>query len=247
LIGDDLLELLGERVPRDHSRQTLAEAMAASALRAHPAATVLDLGCGTGRSVELFRSLAPGAHWVGVDIDDSAEVRSRTREDAEFHTFDGVNLPFEDRRFGLVYCAQALEHVRHPGPLLAEVARVLAPDGRLAGSTSQLEPFHSRSTWNYTPYGLATLFEDAGLELLELRPSIDALTLIVRRGLRGPRLFDRWWDNESPLNRAIELFGRAARLDPAARNAVKLLFCGQFSFLARRALTLRSTRRTPRA
>jgi SAM-dependent methyltransferase len=234
LIGDDLGELLSGRLPRDHSRQTLAEQMAARALRDRAAATVLDLGCGTGRSVELFHSLAPSAHWVGVDIDDSAEVRSRTRDDAEFHTFDGVKLPFDDGRFDLVYCAQALEHVLHPVPLLAEVGRVLAPDGRLAGSTSQLEPFHSRSTWNYTPYGLTTLLEDAGLEVLELRPSIDALTLIVRRGLGGPPLFNRWWDNESPLNRAIELFGRVARLEPAARNAAKLVLCGQFSFLARR-------------
>jgi hypothetical protein len=76
--------------------------------------------------------------------------------------------------------------------------------------------------------------EDAGLEVLELRPSIDALTLIVRRGLGGPALFNRWWDRESPLNRAIELYGRARGLDPAARNAAKLVFCGQFSFLARR-------------
>ncbi len=234
MIGDDLRDLLGRRLPSDHSRQTLSEEMAATAMRQRPAGTVLDLGCGTGRSVELFRSLMPSARWVGVDIEDSPEVRARTRKDAEFHTCDGVHLPFEDASFDLVYCAQALEHARRPEPLLAEVARVLAPDGRLAGSTSQLEPFHSRSTWNYTPYGLSALLEDAGLEVLELRPSIDALTLIVRRGLGGPRPFNRWWDNESPLNRAIELFGRARGLDAAGRNAAKLVFCGQFSFLARR-------------
>lgn len=234
MIGDELRDLLGERLPGDHARQTLAEHMAARAVAGLEGPAVLDLGCGTGRSVELFRRLDPHCRWVGVDIEDSPEVRSRTRGDAEFHTFDGVNLPFPDRRFDVVYCAQALEHVERPAPLLAEVARVLRPDGRLAGSTSQLEPFHSRSTWNYTPYGLALLLEEAGLGEVELRPSIDALTLILRRGLGGPAFFNRWWDTESPLNRAIGLYSRARGMSPTAQNAAKLVFCGQFSFLARR-------------
>jgi SAM-dependent methyltransferase len=234
VIGDDLRELLGARIPRDHARQTLAEHMAVRALGGRESPDVLDVGCGTGRSVEIFRSNAPGSRWVGVDIEDSPEVRARTREDAEFHTFDGVTIPFEDASFDVVYCAQVLEHVRRPGALLAEVARVLRPGGALAGSTSQLEPFHSRSTWNYTPHGLAVLLDEAGLGDVELRPGIDGLTLIVRRGLGGPGFFTRWWDGESPLNRAIGLYGRLRGMDAAGLNAVKLLFCGQFSFLATR-------------
>lgn len=234
MLGDDLRELLGNRIPRDHARQTLAEHMAARALEGRAAPRVLDVGCGTGRSVEIFRDNAPGSTWVGVDVEDSPEVRERTRDDVEFHTFDGVNLPFEDASFDVVYCAQVLEHVGQPAPLLAEVARVLAPGGSLAGSTSQLEPFHSRSTWNYTPYGLAVLLDDAGLGDVELRPGIDSLTLIVRRGLGGPTLFNRWWDSESPLNRAIGLYGRACGVDAAGQNAAKLVLCGQFAFLAKR-------------
>ena len=235
MIGDDVRQLLGDRVPGDHSRQTLAEHMAARALGGRESPAVLDLGCGTGRSVEIFRSLSPEASWVGVDIEDSDEVRLRTRDDAEFHTFDGERLPFEDGRFDVVYCAQVLEHVRRPAPLLAEAARVLKPGGQLAGSTSQLEPFHSRSTWNYTPHGLAVLLEEAGFEGLELRPGIDALTLISRRGLGSPRFFDRWWGVESPLNRAIGLAARVRGAGVAQANAIKLLFCGQFSFLATRS------------
>jgi SAM-dependent methyltransferase len=235
VIGDDLRELLGARVPGDHARQLAAEHMAARALEGLEAPAVLDVGCGTGRSVEIFRANAPKARWVGVDIDDSAEVQARTRDDAEFHTFNGVDLPFEDGRFDIAYCAQVLEHVQRPAPLLGEIARVLRPGGRLAGSTSQLEPFHSRSTFNYTPYGLSLLLDSAGFDEVELRPSIDALTLIVRRGLGGPAVFNRWWDRESPLNRVIGLYGRARGADAASVNAAKLLFCGQFAFLARRS------------
>jgi len=103
------------------------------------------------------------------------------------------------------------------------------------GSASQLEPFHSRSTFGYSPYGLTKLFERSGLDVLELRPGIDALTLILRRGLGGPSYFERWWPLESPLNRVIGLFARVRRLDPASTNAIKLLFCGQIAFTARRS------------
>ncbi len=124
---------------------------------------MLDLGCGSGDSVDLFRARDPRVEWVGLDIEGSREVGERTRDDARFETFDGVAIPFDAASFDLVYCKQVLEHVRRPAPLLAEVARVLSPDGLFAGSTSQFEPFHSMSVWNYTPVGFALLLGDAGL------------------------------------------------------------------------------------
>ena len=172
--------------------------------------SVMDLGCGAGDSVEQFRNVNPSVDWVGVDIERSPEVASRRRTDAEFVVFDGVRLPFDDGSFDAVYCKQVLEHVRSPAPLLAEVARVLRPGGLFGGSTSQLEPFHSYSTWNYTPYGLMLLLERAGLELVEVRPGIDSLALIVNRGLGMRRFTRRWWAHESPLNRVVDAFGRRA-------------------------------------
>jgi SAM-dependent methyltransferase len=231
VLGDDLGELLGHRIPRDHSRTVLADHYAAR-LKAR---RVMDLGCGAGDSVDLFRTVVPEVSWVGVDIDDSPEVAGRTRADAEFVTFDGRGLPFDDAGFELVYCKQVLEHVEHPRELLAEVARVLQPGGHLAGSTSQLEAFQSRSTLNWTPYGFTRLAEEAGLEVVELRPVIDGFTLVAWRALGLPRFFHRWWSRESPPYRLIELAARAARLDPRTRNQVKLVLAGQFAFLARRA------------
>ena len=229
MLGDDLGELLGDRIPGDHSRPVLADNYAWR-LRA---ACVLDLGCGAGGSVDLFRSVDPQVSWVGADIEDSAEVAGRTRTDAEFVSFDGRRLPFEDSSFELVYCKQVLEHVEHPRELLAEVVRVLRPGGHLAGSTSQLEAFHSRSVFNWTPYGFTRAAEDAGLRVVELRPVIDGFTLVAWRALGLPRFFHRWWARESPPYRAIELAARAARLDARTRNQIKLVLSGQFAFLAR--------------
>ena len=235
MLGADLADLMGSRIPADHSRSVLADDLAARYLARPdrpPAPRVLDLGCGTGDSVDLFRSLEPRVQWTGADIERSPEVAERTRTDADFVTFDGERLPFADRSFDLVYCKQVLEHVRHPQPLLAEAARVLAPGGWLVGSTSHLEAFHSNSVWNYTPYGLMLLAEHARLELVEVRPVIDAFTLIAWRALGTPRFFYRWWARESPPYRAISLLARPARWDHRTVNTAKLVLAGQFTFLA---------------
>lgn len=237
-MGDDLLEELGDVVPADHARQVVADHYIGHWYRnlrgRDGPARVLDLGCGGGASVDVFRRFDPGVDWVGLDLPSSPEVDARSRSDARFASFDGERIPFADGEFELVFCKQVLEHVRRPEPLLAEVARVLAPGGHFAGSTSQLEPYHSLSVGNFTPYGLARLMGDSGLQPLELRPGIDGLTLVVRRGLRMHRCFDRWWVRESPLNRIIGAFARARRLSPRSVNAIKLVLCGQFCFLARR-------------
>src|SRR5919199_117098 len=178
MLADDLLELLGERVPDDHTRQVVAEWYVEEwyrrLRRRSGPARVLDLGCGAGDSVDVFRRFDPGVRWVGLD---------------------------------------------------------------LPASTSQLEPYHSLSVGNFTPYGVALLVKDAGLEAVEFRPNIDGLALIVQRGMGMHPFFYRWWARESPLNRLIGLFGRGARLERRSVNAIKLLLCGQFCFLARKPPT----------
>jgi SAM-dependent methyltransferase len=126
MLGDDLLAVLGDAVPRERVAQALAD----DYIPRLAAGSVIDLGCGAGDSVVQFRNVNPSVRWVGVDIERSPEVASRRRTDAEFVTFDGVRLPFGEGSFDAVYCKQVLEHVREPGPLLAEVARVLRPGGR---------------------------------------------------------------------------------------------------------------------
>lgn len=225
-------ELLRQCIPDDHSRQISSEYYLQRFLTdSHRFERVLDLGCGAGNSVDYFRKMSPGIRWVGLDLEKSPEARARTRTDAEFRTFDGIRIPFESDEFDLVYCKQVLEHVRHPSALLKEVRRVLRSDGYFVGSTSHLEPYHSHSLWNYTPYGFRCLIEEAGLRLIEIRPGIDGLTLLLRRGLRVPRLFDPWFTHESPLNLAISLLSTLMRRSPSWSNAVKLLFCGHFCFL----------------
>lgn len=68
-----------------------------------------------------------------------------------------------------------------------------------------------------------------GLSIPFVESSFD---LVYCRGRCFNRVWGRWWGRQSPLNRVIDLYGRALRLDTQAINATKLLFCGQFAFLA---------------
>ena len=210
---------------------TLPGWLAELASRVPQAAVVLDLGCGEGNSVDLFSRTMPSAQWHGVDIESSPEVQQRTREDLNVQTYDGTNLPYDSDTFDIIYSNQVLEHVRHPDLLLPQVMKALKPGGLFIGSVSYLEPHHSRSIFNFTPYGLARVVEDAGLELKEIRPGIDSVSLIFRQMLGGPRFLDflfRW----SPLNLAIGSAGVLFRLPPEMTAFLKIQYSGQFCFLA---------------
>jgi SAM-dependent methyltransferase len=231
--------LLARNVPAGDSRQSSSRQALLECLRAAQGAPrVLDLGCGAGSSHDVIAAAAPRAGWVGVDIADSPEAQGRPRRDLAFVTFDGTRIPLAAGAFDVVYSHQVFEHVRAPEALLGEVARVLAAGGVFVGSTSQLEPFHSRSLWNYTPYGFVELLRAAGFRRIEIRPGIDGLTLTCRRVFSFVKLgrpFDFFFERQSPLNIAIELAARMVGLEPAARNVLKLVFAGQFVFVARKS------------
>jgi len=208
--------------------------------RASDSCRILDLGCGTGNSLVPLTRNETKIQWFGLDIADSVEVRNRRKATAALCTYDGTHIPMESDCMDLVYSHQVFEHVRHPEQLLAEVFRIIRPGGFLIGSTSHLEPFHSRSYWNYTPYGFSILLQSAGFERIELRPGIDGFTLMSRRlfsYLGMSWLFEPFFAQESPLNSVIESL-RILKVGRPKRNALKLYFCGHFVFQAQRGETV---------
>ena len=86
-----------------------------------PDGRILDLGCGVGHSYHL---LAP-RETIGVDIDPEA-LAGQARET---HVADMRQLPFSGDDFDGVLSVQSIEHVPDPGRVLAEVCRVLRPEG----------------------------------------------------------------------------------------------------------------------
>jgi ubiquinone/menaquinone biosynthesis C-methylase UbiE len=234
-VNDPFDEIIQKCVPNDHSRQVNSEYYIDYVFnKNNNIKMIMDLGCGNGDSFEYFTPYNSKITWIGLDIASSPEVNIRIRNDLLFVAYDGVNIPFDDNSFDVIFSNQVFEHVRYPELLLKETKRVLKPEGYFIGSVSSMEPYHSYSLWNYTPYGFSLLIEEAGMELIELRPSIDAITIIVRKGMGYPDFFSRWWNKESPLNRVISIFGKVWGKDQRFINKTKLSFCGHFCFLVKK-------------
>ncbi len=196
---------------------------------------VLDLGCGLGNSIDLFNSINSEIKWFGVDIEDSPEGKLRTRIDGDFKAYDGVNLPYENNFFDFIYSHQVFEHVRYPDKLLKEVFRVLKPGGYFTGSVSYLEPYHSFSIYNFTPYGIIVSLGDAGFQLEEMRPGIDGPTLILRQILNAPQKLEPFFARLSLFNLFVNYCGFIFKLSQREKNFLKLQFAGQICFFAKKS------------
>lgn len=96
---------------------------------ARPPASVLDFGCGVG--FVCSELLDAGYETVGVDISRSAVETAAAREPRGtfLHLPAGDPLPFPDSSFDLVTCLGVIEHVPEPASTIAELRRVVRPDG----------------------------------------------------------------------------------------------------------------------
>lgn len=116
-----------------------------------PGASILDVGCGSGRHVcaaSRFRDFVA----VGADIrfDDVSEARDRLRLVEQLGEGGGgpyaalaadiKSLPFEDDAFDLVICSEVLEHVLDHRAAVSEVVRVLKRGGTLVVSVPRYLP-----------------------------------------------------------------------------------------------------------
>lgn len=191
---------------------------------------ILDVGCGDGKSIDLFKKSEIQFNWKGLDIESSPEVRSRARTDGEFYSYDGINIPFPDESFDIVFSNQVFEHVRYPEIVLREIRRVLKNDGIFFGSVSYLKPFHSYSLFNFTPYGWYTINKSCGLQPKFLAGGVDAVSLI-KRNLKMDGVSDDMWVC-SPLNKQII---NDPSLNSKEKNYKILMGAGHIVFMCRRS------------
>ena len=90
---------------------------------------VLDAGCGSGRYLRLLSRRFPGARLSGCDL--SPAMLSRLPETVDKRQGTLLSLPYPGGSFDAVLCVEALEHCPDPARACREMARLLAPGGRL--------------------------------------------------------------------------------------------------------------------
>jgi ubiquinone/menaquinone biosynthesis C-methylase UbiE len=94
------------------------------------AGRALDAACGIGR--HAARLVASGHRTVGVDRSAAMLAIARRKvPQADFRIGDLTRLPLEDGSVDVAVCALALTHLPDPEPAIAELARVVRPDGTI--------------------------------------------------------------------------------------------------------------------
>jgi len=96
---------------------------------------ILDFGGGTGSSAPFFAAAFPDAEIVIADVSRRSLDIARERGVAGLDTllFDGERLPLADASVDIAFAACVFHHIPTDRQtwLLAEIRRVLRPDGRL--------------------------------------------------------------------------------------------------------------------
>jgi ubiquinone/menaquinone biosynthesis C-methylase UbiE len=98
--------------------------------------TLLDVGCGQGKSFRLLRDAFHPARLLGLDADPhslSLAQAEAEREDmaVELHSADCALIPLPDHSIDIVFCHQTFHHLVEQERALAEFWRVLKPGGLL--------------------------------------------------------------------------------------------------------------------
>ncbi|MCC6585218.1 MAG: class I SAM-dependent methyltransferase [Bryobacterales bacterium] len=88
-----------------------------------PGSLVLDLGCADGS----FSDTSTGATVIRLDL----ELPSKKKTNSSFVRGDAANLPFRDRTFSAIISNHSLEHFDNLAAVLAEIKRIIRPDGAL--------------------------------------------------------------------------------------------------------------------
>lgn len=99
---------------------------------------VLDMACGLGYGAHVLRAGSPAAEVLGVDASERAIEYARAHFAGKALRFEqgdaGALAMLPDESVDTVVCMETLEHVPEPRRVLAELARVLSPGGRLVVS-----------------------------------------------------------------------------------------------------------------
>ena len=133
-----------------------------------PGERVLELGPGPGTfTVEAARRLGPEGRLVAVDIQPEmiAQVEKRVREaglaNVETQVSDAYHLPLDDESVDRAFLVTVLPEIPDRQRALAELRRVLKPDGVLSITEEFLDPDYplARTTIHWA--------KEAGFELAE--------------------------------------------------------------------------------
>jgi SAM-dependent methyltransferase len=127
----------------------------------------LDVGCGTKPYEKYFNC----SEYVGLEIETTL---NRELKKADYF-YDGKKFPFGNAEFDSIVTNQVLEHVFNPDEFLDEINRVLKVGGKLLLTVPFVWDEHEQpyDYARYSSFGLKSLLEKCGFEIIEHHKSVN--------------------------------------------------------------------------
>ncbi len=167
-----------DRIRALHAADAEVERALLAALGNKRIGTLLDIGTGTGRILELLAPCCERA--VGIDASREMLAIARAKLDAaqivnaQVRQGDAYHLPVEREAFDLVTLHQVLHYLDDPQAAIAEAARAVAPGGRLViidfapHELEFLRAEHAHLRLGFSEATLVGYLEEAGLEQVSI-------------------------------------------------------------------------------
>lgn len=127
------------RLFADHDDAAGHSSLERLAADAESATAVVDVGCGSGRLLELCHRSNPSAQQFGIDLNHAdLHIAAELLPGARFVQARAQALPLRADSVDCVLCHMALMLMDDPSQVLAEVSRVLGSGGIFAAVTQRL-------------------------------------------------------------------------------------------------------------
>jgi len=129
--------------------------------------SVLDVACGEGYGAAMLAENAERVIGVDISVDAIRHARSRYGRQAnlEFIAASCDRLPFPDTSFDLAISFETIEHIETQQAFIAELARVLRPDGVLLLSSPNKRLYSDAHDY-HNEFHVRELYRDELEELL---------------------------------------------------------------------------------
>ena len=152
----------------------------------------LDVGCGSKPYQNLYKS----SEYIGLEFD---TPENRRIKNADFF-YDGETFPFSLDEFDSVVANEVFEHVFNPDNFLDEIHRILKKDGKLIMTLPFVWDEHEQPIdyARYSSFGIKSILEKHGFEILEQRKTVDDIRVIFQ--LINLYIFKKMRTNNGKIN-----------------------------------------------
>lgn len=144
-------------------------------LKLHAKGRLLDLGCGKAPLYDTYRGYVTEA--ICVDWGNTLHKNDHLDFEADLTQ----PLPLQDGAFDTILLSDVLEHIPDPDRFCLEIARVLAPGGKLLMNVPFFYWLHEKpyDYYRYTEFALRRFMERSGMSVLQLEATGGSLEILA--------------------------------------------------------------------